>query len=62
MCAAFCGESAPLEQYYYNYTFPVLSFLPPAHVHTMILQNVCFCCFFVVFLGGGVGPAEAVQL
>ena len=45
MCAVFCGESTPLEQYYYNYTFPVLSFLPPVHVHTMILQNVC--CFFV---------------
>ena len=44
MCAVFCGESAPLEQYYCNYTFPVLSFLPPAHVHTMILQNVCFFC------------------
>ena len=45
MCAVFCGESAPLEQYYCNYTFPVLSFLPPAHVHTMILQNMC--SFFV---------------
>ena len=40
MCAVFCGDSAPLEQYYYNCTFPVLSFLPPAHVHTMIFQNM----------------------
>ena len=51
----FCGESAPLEQYNYNYTFSVLSFLPQAHVHQTILQNVC--CFL-----WGVSPTGAMQL
>ena len=55
MCAVFCGESAPLEQYNYNYTFPVLSFLPSAHIYQTLLQSVC-CVLW------GVGPVGEVQL